>query len=157
MFNLKALSSRIRVPANKMVKDLTIKHRRKLFCKYDGVWYQFPSVNEVIIPYKQAKDYALLAHKNLPNPVDVNELNYDHLLDVTKDKIPAVVLLGHFNHGKTTLLDTLGGTTFVDEEKHSITQVLYATGNVSPFLQLIRSWDILNTDYSHHAGVHVRN
>lgn len=123
MFNLKALSARIRVPANKMVKDLTIKHRRKLFCKYEGVWYQFPSVNEVIIPFKQAKEYTLSTGKILPNPIDVNDLSYNHLDDTTQDKIPAVVLLGHFNHGKTTLLDALGGTTFVEEEKHSITQV----------------------------------
>lgn len=33
-------------------------------------------------------------------------------------------MLGHFNHGKTTLLDSLAGTNFVSLEKHAITQII---------------------------------
>lgn len=33
-------------------------------------------------------------------------------------------MLGHFNHGKTTLLDNLAGTNFVSIEKHGITQII---------------------------------
>ena len=111
------------LPPKQLVKDLAIKHRRKLFCKFDGVWYQFKSPNEVIIPAYQAKNYALRYKKNLIDPIDIHDLKLDHLNSNETSKIPVVVLLGHFNHGKTTLLDALGGSKFVDEEKHKITQV----------------------------------
>lgn len=123
MFSIKGLTQRLKVHTSKVAKDLTIKHRRKMFCKYDGTWYQFAANSEVIVPYKQAKEYALGHKKNLPEPININELNYDHLNGKGQEKVPVVVLLGHFNHGKTTLLDSLGGTSYVEEEKHSITQV----------------------------------
>eukprot|EP01032_Pedospumella_encystans_P008073 gene8073-9622_t len=124
MFSIKGLTQRLKVHTSKVAKDLTIKHRRKMFCKYDGTWYQFAANSEVIVPYKQAKEYALGHKKNLLEPININELNYDHLNGKGQEKVPVVVLLGHFNHGKTTLLDSLGGTSYVEEEKHSITQTI---------------------------------
>ena len=35
-----------------------------------------------------------------------------------------IVFLGHFNHGKTTLLDALAGTDYCSIEKHGITQTI---------------------------------
>ena len=125
MLSIKGLASRLRLNTMQVAKDLTIKHRRKMFCKFDGTWYQFPANSEVIVPFKQARDYALTHSKKLPELVGVNDLNYDHLNSKDQEKVPVVVLLGHFNHGKTTLLDSLCGTSYVDEEKHSITQVWF--------------------------------
>jgi len=123
MLSIKGLASRLKLGTAQVAKDLTIKHRRKMFCKFDGTWYQFSANSEVIVPFKQARDYALTHSKKLPELVGVNDLNYDHLNGKDQEKVPVVVLLGHFNHGKTTLLDSLSGTSYVDEEKHSITQV----------------------------------
>lgn len=123
MLSIKGLASRLKLGTAQVAKDLTIKHRRKMFCKFDGTWYQFSANSEVIVPFKQARDYALTHSKKLPELVGVNDLNYDHLNSKDQEKVPVVVLLGHFNHGKTTLLDSLCGTSYVDEEKHSITQV----------------------------------
>lgn len=41
-----------------------------------------------------------------------------------KKKIPTIAILGHFNHGKTTLLDAFCNTDLVSTELHGITQVL---------------------------------
>jgi hypothetical protein len=123
MFHLKGLAKRLNKPPSQLLKDLTIKHRRKIFCKYDGVWYQFSSPPEVIVPYESAKAYALQFKRDLKPPININEIDASHLTRSDHRKVPTAVLLGHFNHGKTTLLDSLGGSTFVEEEKHGITQV----------------------------------
>ena len=40
-----------------------------------------------------------------------------------KKRILTVAILGHFNHGKTTLLDAFCNTDLVSTELHGITQV----------------------------------
>ena len=123
MFSLKHLSKKLNLRPSKVVKDLTIKHRKKLFSKHDGVWYEFKSAGDIIIPFEQAKEYAARIKKDLHPPIDIHQIQADHLTSMDQTRIPVVVLLGHFNHGKTTLLDAIGGSAFVDEEKHGITQV----------------------------------
>eukprot|EP01036_Dinobryon_divergens_P025545 gene25545-34102_t len=41
-----------------------------------------------------------------------------------KKKIPTIAILGHFNHGKTTLLDAFCNTDLVSTELHGITQII---------------------------------
>ena len=40
------------------------------------------------------------------------------------DRLTVVAILGHFDHGKTTLLDRLGGTDLCSEEVSGITQTV---------------------------------
>jgi hypothetical protein len=129
MFNLKSLAKRLNLTPSKVLKDLTIRHRRKFFCKYDSVWYQFNSAGDVIVPYEQAQQYAYSAKKDLPPPINIHEVYPNHLTRKEDKKIPVVVLLGHYNHGKTTLLDAIAKSAFVEEEKHGITQVSICTFN----------------------------
>jgi hypothetical protein len=123
MFNLKALAKKLNIAHSKVLKDLTIRHRKKFFCKYSSVWYQFNSAGDVIVPYEQAKQYAFGAKKDLPPPISIHDVYPNHLTRKEERIIPVVVLLGHYNHGKTTLLDAIAKSAFVEEEKHGITQV----------------------------------
>ena len=63
---------------------------------------------------------------------DFESLDTDQTI---KSSVPTVAILGHFNHGKTTLLDAFCNTDIVSTELHGITQV-------SPFL-LIISVDVI--------------
>ncbi|KPI83524.1 putative translation initiation factor IF-2 [Leptomonas seymouri] len=48
-------------------------------------------------------------------------------------RVPIFTILGHANHGKTTLLDSLQGSNIGDEEPHHITQSIRAFTVPSPY------------------------
>ena len=115
----------LKLKKNVVLKEIAFRHRRSFFYFYEkaNFWFQFKSANDIIIPYEYAKKYAE------KKGFHVKPLNFESKLiyrnkatgqSVTND--PVVLLLGHFNHGKTTLIDTLGGTQLVDKEEHGITQ-----------------------------------
>ena len=122
MFQIKSLATILKLAPTKVLKDIALRHRRKIYCNYDKVWYQFPTPKDVLVPYQQAKEYSIKERKFLSKPVEVHEVNFASL-KTTSQRIPVVAILGHFNHGKTTLIDAVGGTSLVEEEAHAITQV----------------------------------
>lgn len=141
--------------------------------KYDGIWFEFQSTSEVIIPSSMVQELAITLKKedsiiylddtSLLSFNDINtttttttttnstlkstttplssQLIQDHYTQHQHQHqaIPVVALLGHFNHGKTTLLDALlqrngdkdrergdrdrDRDNLVDNEAHKITQV----------------------------------
>jgi len=117
---IKQLASTLGLPTSKVAKDLVVKHRKKLYSAQNGSWLVFPSVSEVIIPYSVAATYAkkVLPHKSpvLLSQEKIISAARQHLRVNSVPKLPIFVLLGHFNHGKTSLLDTLAGTHFVHGE-----------------------------------------
>lgn len=113
---VKELAKVLRLSTDRILKDVALKHKRHLFCCFDDIWYKFRKQNDIIVPYSVAKMIAVKHGLNiapLPEP----------LLVPSKNRYPVIALLGHFNHGKTTLLDYLSGTNWVDVEAHQITQV----------------------------------
>ena len=119
----KDLAKIIKKNPNELVKAMSYKHRRKLFIHDDGLWFQFPSVKEIILPHNVALQYA----KKCPSankfefvdaPIDVPEVPLP-----TGGQVPVIAILGHFDHGKTTLLDYLANTKFTGAEVGGITQV----------------------------------
>jgi hypothetical protein len=108
-----------------------LKNKKKLYMKYDGLWFEFHSPGEVIIPSSVVQELAVSLQKDIVCLEDSHLLSFDDnsltttTTDMTQQQaIPVVALLGHFNHGKTTLLDALrGGPSIVNEEAHQITQV----------------------------------
>jgi translation initiation factor IF-2 len=67
------------------------------------------------------------------------------------EKTCIIVILGHFNHGKTTLLDALGNFTIVEKEVHGITQVINFTlieTVLSTYTLLKQRFDRLSLKYS---------
>lgn len=118
---LKELAKVLKLPHTKIVKDIALRSKKRYFCKYGDVYFQFASVNEILMPFDVARDYAAKHKKHLTRlsltPVRSSKAPVD-------PKIPVVALLGHFNHGKTTLLDFMRGSNIVSIEEHGITQVL---------------------------------
>jgi hypothetical protein len=119
------LATLLRIRQDNIIKSIAIKEKKRYFCIFNDIWYQFYSVNEIIVPFnevykvfnkkqmkKEVLNIALQNCRPLPNP-KINNIKH----------LPVVAIVGHFNHGKTTLLDALGGTKIVDDEAHGITQV----------------------------------
>jgi hypothetical protein len=141
---IKTLASVLRLPNNKVLKDLAVSRRKKLYCNFDDVWFAFDSVNSIIVPFETAKLLAKHYGKNavLQNPLDevLDDIKTEDFIDrrgkekkngkkpeksskkadrssasacalqaqLPESRIPVGVLLGHFNHGKTSILDALG-------------------------------------------------
>lgn len=118
------LANILKIKSEAILKTIGIKEKKRYFCVYDDIWYQFHAVNEVIVPFHIA--YRLLCTSTKKRFTKINLLNTRPTIKGMSQKLldyPVVAILGHFNHGKTTLLDTLGGTTLVKDEAHGITQV----------------------------------
>ena len=114
---VKQLSRLLDIPSPKVVKEICQRHRRSLYCQVEDRWFRFKSPADVIVPYVVA---ATLARRN------GSEVEMDPMQPrlSSRKSIPSVVLVGHFNHGKTTLLDRLGGSHIAAQETHGITQVV---------------------------------
>lgn len=154
---IKALATALKLPNNKVLKDIVVNRRKKIYCNFGDVWFAFDSVNSIIVPFDTAKALARHYGKEavLMNPLDEyyensmtqaggystssNSISSNSngkkgkdskkkdkakqsnkptttttstttatTIDVPTHRIPVGVLLGHFNHGKTSILDALG-------------------------------------------------
>ena len=117
---LKELAKALNIPHEKVLKDITIRARKRFFCKYGDNYFQFASVKEILVPFDVALEYAASKNKSLSQLILAPSRAPKAPTDA---KIPVVALLGHYNHGKTTLLDYFRGSNIVSIEEHGITQV----------------------------------
>ena len=134
---LKDLATKLKVNQHELVKRIGVKSRKRIYCNFNThhdlnevkqlVWYQFPSLKDIIIPYDFAKYFveSIMKIKVSLEP-SINDSTYCQpiLTQNIPDKPKFAVILGHFNHGKTTVLDQLGGTSVVALEDFGITQVI---------------------------------
>jgi small GTP-binding protein len=150
----KQLASALRLPVTRVLRDLTVNARKRVFAKYGGVWHEFQAAGEVVVPFRVSAAYsAWLSGKGHLGPgveVEVEEEDYSTVYDLYQASsdpaapatqagvaqgIPVVVLLGHCDHGKTTLLEALSDQRhFLESEGADLmtqtVRTVYA--NVSP-------------------------
>lgn len=105
--------------------DLLFRHKGKLFMplvSQSGVnWFSFASIKEAIIPFQLASKYIKKSLNDMARVYDDSDLI---LPAIDSNRRPVVVVLGHFDHGKTTLLDALCGSQIARHEVGGITQVV---------------------------------
>lgn len=105
-----------------IIRDFTMKHRKRYYTFQNGKFYEFQNTKEIIID-----EDAILKTKNVRNKTLLLNSKYTVKREIFQpdnlEKTPVIVILGHFNHGKTTLLDALGDFTIAEKEAHGITQV----------------------------------
>lgn len=123
---IKTISKLLNVTAKKVAEHIGIhqKGKGRYLCCYDHEWYQFQSANDIIIPFHIAQKYASY-HKKKFHYLDFYNLPSACSSDNDKEniqRVPVIALLGHFNHGKTTLLDLFAKSNYVSKESHGITQ-----------------------------------
>eukprot|EP00435_Cladocopium_sp_Y103_P024819 s469_g6.t1 len=123
------------------VRSLGGKYYWKDSCDFEGREFESTSKRKVLLPFDMVA-YPLQKFGYEPELVDV-EPDWP-LLPRDPAAIPVVVVLGHINHGKTTLLDALCGTNVAPHEPGGITQDVRAmTGRVfGDELLAILSWRV---------------
>ena len=107
-------------------KEFTLKYKKHYYTFQDGTFYQFPNSKEIIID----ADVILKSKNKIYKNLLINSrksVKRELVSDRGIEKTSIIVILGHFNHGKTTLLDALGNFTIVEKEVHGITQVTILT------------------------------
>lgn len=121
-YRAKQLVTILKKKQEEIYKEFTLRHRKRYYTLDDGIFYEFSSSKEIII-----NEDAILKSKNQRNILNLmkskKETRRDYISYQKLEKTPVIVILGHFNHGKTTLLDSLGNFSIVDKEAHGITQV----------------------------------
>ena len=94
-FRTKQLAKILSIKPQKLLKDIAINHRNKLYCCFDDVFFEFPSAKEIIVPESFALSYIKKSGKKskLNTAADTSS----HLSQNIKsqDKIPVVAILGH--------------------------------------------------------------
>lgn len=146
IMRLKQLTSLTKIKEDEFLKYICLKSRKHFYCCYDDkvdeitnnqcvdsihqlAWYKFTKIKDIMIPYHVVESTVRKYFTN-NNIIIKLESDMNSILDVYKNRNAQsnfssfVTILGHYNHGKTTLLDALGGTQIVDTEVSGITQVI---------------------------------
>ncbi|OQS07233.1 translation initiation factor IF-2 [Thraustotheca clavata] len=124
------LAKKLKVTSDEVVKQTCTKHYHKYSMTHNNVEYKFETLKQVIIPFdlasKVAAKYgALVVYDSVePENVDKHQLP-PGTNEMCQIRPPVIAVMGHVNHGKTTLMDTLRGTNVADYEVEGITQKIH--------------------------------
>lgn len=86
---------------------------------------EYGVIKELIFTFEEASKVVNFVHR-IPVHEDPDSTDLEAGAPNLQPKIPVVTILGHFNHGKTTLLDAMRGTKLAEKEPFGITQDTYS-------------------------------
>ncbi|CUM62540.1 uncharacterized protein PRCAT00000092001 [Priceomyces carsonii] len=127
----------IRIPSFISVSNLaTIMHvpLAEAFKKLDDLGFEHIRHNYIL----DKENASLIAEEFNFNVVTIDEGNEDDLFpepikpDLLKERPPVVAIMGHVDHGKTTILDNLRKSSIVEKEFGGITQHIGAFSVITP-------------------------
>jgi len=135
--NVRSLSEAIGMKAGELSKRL-LKETEKLYGINSPIEFEFAALIaaekniELVLKLQEtAEDKLLKKFEELMTNVDLDKLS---------PRPPIVTIMGHVDHGKTSLLDKIRSSKVVDTEIGGITQV-------------IRAWSVVHKiDDPHHPG-----
>nr|YP_009500276.1 translation initiation factor 2 [Gracilariopsis heteroclada]AXE43438.1 translation initiation factor 2 [Gracilariopsis heteroclada] len=114
--SIEQLSFKLRIPAAEIITSLFLK----------GISVTVNQLVDVSIATKIAQQYNFLVNNKNENPIDLQNQFKIPTSSTIISRVPIITILGHVDHGKTSLLDTIRNTNLVTRERGGITQSIGA-------------------------------
>ena len=132
----KELGKRLKQSTTAIAKAFCTRKNHKFYFEHEGESYKFNKAKDIVLPYAAVERWMrdgkcrgktatldLVEPNLLPSPVDII-INGSEGGTQTYTRNPVIAIMGHIDHGKTSLMDTLSGGNITQGEVENITQAI---------------------------------